>query len=189
MEQKSDIKSLIDVDALNAVISENADVSVYYTEVADKTAAYYTQELDSLMSELYDVVISNQDTTDMTLEKYFMKLSNTIYFVGEQIEVAGISNDIADAKFKEVYNRAYLDAAGQKDEKSKSIRTVDENKSIALETAKYENAVSNIQQRAYELVKYKVQAAQTMIGTLSKMISKRISDASLTLTTSRGVTE
>lgn len=188
MEEKQ-VPAKIDQTALNNVLQENSEVSTYYTEVADSTASYYTQDLDNLMNEIYQVVVTGQDTTDATLERYFMKLSNIIYFIGEQIEVAGVSTDVSDAKFKEVYNRAYLDAAGQKDEKGKSVRTVDENKSIAAETAKYENIVSSIQQRAYDLVKYKVQAAQTMIGTLSKMISKRISDASLTLTTSRGITE
>lgn len=173
-------------NSINAVFSETAELSNYLISIADDIVKSYSDYLDAVMQAIYTDVVTNKDCSDDTLEKYFLELSSTLYFVGEQVERIGISNDVAESNFKEKFNTMYLNACAEKDEKGKSIRTVNENTAVASESSKYEKMVSEVQSRAYELLKYKVGAAQTMVGTLSKMISKKMSDASLTMTTNRG---
>ena len=176
-------------DKLVATLQETDAASEQLIHLADQIVQSYSYALDSLMQRIYQDIVSNKDASDETLEKYFLELSSTLYFIGEQVEHLGISNDYAEATFKEKFNRAYLNCAAEKDEKGKSLRTVNENNALAAETSKYESTVSNLQSRAFDLLKYKVTSAQTMVGTLSKMISKKMSDASLTMTSSRGTAE
>lgn len=176
-------------DKINRIFTENDKVIEYVNSISANIASVHTEALDNVMKSIHTNIIMNPNFDDKTLENAFIELSSTVYFVGEALQAISISNDVADAKSKETYNMEYLNAAGQKDERGKSVRTVDENKAIATESSKYEALVATIQQRAYELAKYKVNAAQSMIGTLSKLLSKKMSDASLTLTTNRGITE
>lgn len=176
-------------DKLIAALQESDAASEQLIALADQIVQSYSYALDNLMQRIYQDIVNNKDSSDETLEKYFLELSSTLYFIGEQVEHLGISNDYAEATFKEKFNRAYLSCAAEKDEKGKSLRTVNENNALAAETSKYENTVSNLQSRAFDLLKYKVTSAQTMVGTLSKMISKKMSDASLTGVSSRGITE
>ena len=176
-------------DRLIATLNETDVATEQLTQIADQIVQSYSYTLDNLMQRIYQDIVSNKDSSDETLEKYFLELSSTLYFIGEQVEHLGISNDYAEANFKEKFNRAYLNCAAEKDEKGKSLRTVNENNALAAENSKYENTVSNLQSRALDLLKYKVTSAQTMVGTLSKMISKKLSDASLTMNSSRGTAE
>ena len=52
--------------------------------------------------------------------------------------------------------------------------TVAENQAVADAASIYESCVNSIYERAYKVVKFKIDAAQTMISTLSKMLSRRI---------------
>ena len=75
---------------------------------------------------------------------------------------------------KEVYNKAYLDNQSDISELKKKP-TVAENQAVADAASIYESCVNSIYERAYKVVKFKIDAAQTMISTLSKMLSRRIS--------------
>ena len=189
MEKENSVVTEELVSNIQAVASDNNELSNYLIETADSIVKTYSSYLDAVMQAIYTDVVTNKDCSDDTLEKYFLELSSTLYFVGEQVERIGISNDVADASFKERFNTMYLNACAEKDEKGKSVRTVNENTAVASEGSKYEKMMSEVQSRAYELLKYKVNAAQTMVGTLSKMISKKMSDASLTMSTNRGTND
>lgn len=176
-------------EKLISTLQETDTATIQLTQLADQIVSSYSYVLDNLMQRIYQDIVTSKDSSDDTLEKYFLELSSTLYFIGEQVEHLGISNDYAEASFKEKFNRAYLDCAAEKDEKGKSLRTVNENNALAAESSKYESTVSSLQSRAFDLLKYKVTSAQTMVGTLSKMISKKMSDASLTMTSSKGTAE
>ena len=77
--------------------------------------------------------------------------------------------------YKQVYNTAYLNNQ-IKDAEKKNKTTVAENTAIAENSAIYEGTVNDIYNKAYKIVKNKIDAAQTMISTLSKIMSKRIQE-------------
>ena len=127
------------------------------------------------MKDIYNEVISIDYPATETIEKYFLALSNYVYFMGEKLETLGTYHAMSKAAYKQVYNTAYLNNQ-IKDAEKKNKTTVAENTAIAENSAIYEGTVNDIYSKAYKIVKNKIDAAQTMISTLSKIMSKRIQE-------------
>ena len=83
---------------------------------------------------------------------------------------------MSKAAAKEIYNKAYLSASSEKDEKGKSKTTVAENTSIAESASQYETVVSSVYEHAYKTVKMKIDSANEMITTLKNILKRRIAD-------------
>jgi hypothetical protein len=79
---------------------------------------------------------------------------------------------------KEVYNRAYLNNQ-IKDSEKKNKTTVAENQAVAEQESQYESVISLIYEHAYKIVKFKIDAAKDMVGTLRKIISRRMQEEQL----------
>ena len=86
--------------------STNSNVE-YFNKISTETAIKYTELLDKLMRKIYSNVVS-KEATDEQLEKYYLELTNTVYFMGDKLEQLNISCDMAKASEKEIYNKAYL---------------------------------------------------------------------------------
>ena len=65
--------------------------------------------------------------------------------------------------------------------------TVAEAQTSAENSSTYENMVNTIYSRSYKMFKYKIDAAQTMLSSLSKMLSKRMQEAQMSMNTRDGV--
>ena len=109
MEEKNDL--------LITTLQNNDAISEQLISIADQIVQSYSAVLDNLMQRIYQAVVTTQDVSDQTLENYFLELSSTLYFVGEQVEHLGISTDVAEAQFKEKFNTAYLNYAAERDDK------------------------------------------------------------------------
>ena len=162
-------------------LDENVD---YADQVARSTVNSQTQDLDNLMVNIYDDIISVEEPATSSIEKYFLALSNCLYFLGERLEKVGLYDDLSKAQAKEKYNNAYMDCVNPTDSKKKV--TVAEAQTSAENSAVYENMVSTIYARSYKIFKYKIDAAQTMLSSLSKMLSKRMQDEQLANNTADG---
>ena len=145
--------------------------------ICDTVVSSYTSPLDEVMKKIYISIQSKDITTDV-LELYCMELSNTLYFMGSNLESLGIRQDISKAMYKEVYNSAYL-GNQIKDGDKRNKTTVAENQAHADECSKQEATVSAIYERAYKQVKYKIDSGHEMVGTLRKIITKRIQEMQL----------
>ncbi len=156
--------------------STNSNVE-YFNKVSTETAIKYTELLDKLMRKIYSNVVS-KEATDEQLEKYYLELTNTIYFMGDKLEQLNISCDMAKASEKEIYNKAYL-SNQVKDTEKKNKTTVAENQAVAEQESQYEAVVSSIYDHAYKMVKFKIDAAKDMINTLRKVISRRMQEQQL----------
>lgn len=154
----------------------NANVE-YFNKVSAETAIKYTELLDKLMRKIYSNAVS-KEATDEQLEKYYLELTNTVYFMGDKLEQLNISCDMAKASEKEIYNKAYL-ANQIKDTEKKNKTTVAENQAVAEQESQYEAVVSSIYDHAYKMVKFKIDAAKDMINTLRKIISRRMQEQQL----------
>ena len=168
----------VDTDKVQALLSETSSNVEYFNTVSSATANKYTEHLDKLMQTLYKLVMNSKDCPTDTLEKYYLELTNLIYFMGDKLEQLSIHGDMSKAAEKEVYNKAYL-ANQIKDSERKNKTTVAENQAVAEEESKYEAVISSIYDHAYKIVKFKVDAAKDMVNTLRKTISRRMQEEQL----------
>jgi len=150
----------------------------YANEVVKTTVDNQTTELDNLMTSIYNDIISVEDPATSSIEKYFLALSNCLYFLGERLEKIGIYDDLSKAHAKEAYNLAYLNYTQSTTDTKKKV-TVAEAQSAAETDVTYENMINTIYARTYKIFKYKIESAQTMLSSLSKMLSKRMQDEQL----------
>lgn len=165
-----------ELDQVYKTLDENVD---YSNKVARQTVDSQTADLDDLMKKIYDEIICVEEPATQTVEKYFLALSNCLYFVGDRLEKVGLYDDLSKSQAKEKYNFAYLDIVTNQDPKKKV--TVAEAQTAAENKITYENMVSFIYSRSYKMFKYKVDAAQTMLSSLSKILSKRMQDAQMSI--------
>ena len=174
MENASYLNNL-DTGKVEEILSETEQNTLYFEDVSKRVVESYSASLDTLMQKIYqDVVMIDYPSLDV-IEKYFLELTNTIYFVGEKLESLGIRDDMSKAQYKEIYNKAYLDNQ-VKDVEKKNKTTVAENQAVAESAAIYEGTVNSIYSRAYKIVKYKIDAANEMVKSLSKIISRRLAE-------------
>lgn len=104
--------------------------------------------------------------------------------MGDRLENIGIKADLSDAARKEVYNKAYLNNQ-VKDVEKKNKTTVAECQAVAEEASKYETIVNSIYERAYKIIKYKIDAANKLIDVIRKVITKRMNDDTVNYQLSR----
>ena len=164
----------IDDNKVNDILNATEENVKYFTEITEKTIKSYTEDIDSLMEKILKTVIRSNNVDTEDIERCFVELSHAVYYMGEKLETLGIYDDMSEQARKEVYNKAYLDNQSDISEMKKKP-TVAENQAVADAASIYESCVNSIYERAYKVVKFKIDAAQTMISTLSKMLSRRIS--------------
>lgn len=165
-----------DEEKVAELLEETKSNSVYFENLVNKIVKDFSSDLDSLMTDLYrELTQENAISTDL-VERYYAELTNLLYFMAERVEKLNVYGDMAKSAAKEIYNKAYLTASSEKDEKGKSVRTVAENTSIAETKAQYEGVVGQVYEHAYKSVKYKIDAANEMVTTLKYILKKRVSD-------------
>lgn len=132
----------------------------------------YTSSLDELMQDIQNDIVNIDDCPISIIERYFIELSSAIYFIGSKVEKLGIYDGIGKLSLKEKFNSCFIDNSSL-DEKGKK-KTAAEITAISEQNSIYESTVSDLYNRAYKIVKAKVDAAQTMCSTLSKVLSHRM---------------
>ena len=167
----------LDITQIESKLETTKENVSYISEIADKVVGAYTRSLDSLMQEIYKNVVENDNASNNDLEKYFLRLTNTLYFMGEKLERIGLHDDVSKAQFREAYNNAYLDAQTSLSAQGKPT--------VAMLTISAENGsvnetvVNAIYARSYKTFKFKVDSGFEMVKTLSKIISKRMTENQL----------
>lgn len=169
--------------AVGDVLAEVHNNVAEIESLSDQVVCSYTSTLDHVMQRIYEELQRENLPVDL-LEQYSLELSNILYFMGDSLENLGIYDDISKAMYKETYNRAYL-SNQVKDTEKRNKTTVAENQAHADEQAKPQAAANAIYARAYKRVKYKIEAAQEMVNTLRKIITKRIQEMQLSMSSGR----
>ena len=168
----------LDRQAIDNLMDTTKENVAYINDISDKVVKSYTGLLDDLMRDIYNDVVMKPNASDAVLEQAFLKLTNTLYFMGEKLEKLGLHDDISKAQFKEAYNKAYLEAqtsgALSSNKPTVALRT------IAAENGSVNETVVNaIYARSYKIFKFKVDSGFEMVKTLSKIISKRMTENQL----------
>lgn len=160
------------LDAIRLLVSNNVE---YFDQMVNDVANTFTEELNQVMDEIRIRVVNVPDPPVALVEDYFMKLSAMLYYVGSQMESLGIRDDISEQMQKEVFNTEYLSQQeANKDKKptAATLTALAENKSM------YETLLNSMYSRAYKIVKFRVEAADRMCATLSKVMSRRMQEMS-----------
>lgn len=164
----------IDGNEIERLVDGVRTNSNYFKDISDKLIKEYAGDMDSLMQDLLSELTQPDPMPTDLLERYYAELTNMVYFMCDKLEQLSAYNDLSKAAAKEVYNKAYLEASSQKDEKGKSRTTVAENTSIAENASQYNNVVSSVYEHVYKTLKLKYDCANEMITTLKNIIKRRM---------------
>ena len=132
----------------------------------------YIKDLDNYVSFIRDCLKDGEKPpTDEELDDFCMNLSVFIYFAGGMCEQLGIRDDISRAVYKETYHstRSKLDEG-----------TVADKDSIAELNSQNEQITNICYNRAYKIVKSKIENAQELLGSCKKVLSRRMAELELT---------
>ena len=173
----NNIINSLDKNRIDEKIAEVEDNMSYFNSVFEKVVDGYTRSLDEIMAEIDDEIVTKDYPSTDVLEKYLLKLSNCIYFISERAEKLGIYDALTKTAFKETYNNIYLEnqssnvgvVGGKKP-------TVAESTAIAENGSVYEATINDLYNRVYKTVKAKLDSANTMLSSISKLISRRMNE-------------
>ena len=173
----------IDVDKVNMLISQTTMNVAYFNNTCAEVIKKYSESLDNLMSDLYIECIKESDPSTDVLEKYYLELSNMIYFMMEKLEKLGVYADMSKSATKEIYSKAYLSAQVKDTVDRKNKTTVAECQAQADLASQYESVVGAIYDHAYKVVKGKIDSAKDMMNTLRKILSVKSTEMQLSMYT------
>lgn len=170
----------MDANKLTEIISKVSDDSVQVSTIIDNVVTEYSSDLDKVMDDIYNNIICDQCPAIMTIEKYFLELSNCLYRMCEKVERLGVFDSISKSKAQETYNMKYLEHQASNIGKTGAKKpTVAESTANAEMEALYDRTVNDIYSRSYKILKNKISAAETMVSTLSKILSHRIQESNM----------
>lgn len=132
----------------------------------------YVSELDKYMSFIMGILKDDEKPpTDIELDDFAMNLSTLIYFVSTGAEQMGVRDDLSRVAYKEAYNtaRSLLDKG----------TVADKNTQAELD-ALSDHIVNVVYNKAYKIMKAKVEAAQEVLASVKKVISRRCSELETT---------
>jgi len=141
-------------------------------DIVNEIIGPYTKDLDNYVDFVRNCLKDGEHPlTDSELEDISNNMATYIYYASGMCEQLGVRDDIAKALYKEVYNSARLGL---------DKGTIDDKNTIAETKSQQEQLVSICYTRAYKTLKAKVDAAQEILGSVKKVLTKRISDINLT---------
>lgn len=140
--------------------------------IVDEIIQPYCKDLDNYILFIKDCLKDGENPpTDSELDDFCMNLSTYIYFAGGMCEQLGIRDDISKAVWKETYHssRASLEKG-----------TVADKDSLAELNSQQEQLTNICYNRAYKIMKSKVENAQELLQSCKKVLSRRMQETELT---------
>ena len=162
----------IDVERIKAISSKTESYSETIEKIVGDIVNPYSKDLDRYVAFIRNCLEDGERRpSDMELEDYCMNLSTQIYWVSAGCERLGIRDDISKAIYREIYN-----TARQIEEKG----TVADKDSIAELKSQQELLTNVCYNRAFKILRAKVENAQEILSACKKVLSRRISELELT---------
>ena len=150
-------------------VEEHSEV---INKIVNEIISPYCSDLDKYVKFISDCLKDGErPPTTEELDDFCMNLSTLIYFAGGICEQIGIRDDISKAVYKEAYHTA---RAEQK------TGTVADKDSFAELSAQQEQITNICYNRAYKIMKAKVENAQELLGSCKKVLTRRMSEYELT---------
>lgn len=158
-----------DIDAIRHTVEIDSNV---IDKIVDDIIKPYSEDLDYYVQFIKDCLKDGkQPPTDNELEDFCLNLSTYIYFAGGMCEYLGIRDDISKAIYKEMYHES----------RSKLERGTVADKDSLAELASQKEALINVcYNRAFKIMKSKVENSQELLSSCKKVLSRRMQEYSLT---------
>lgn len=160
------------VDEVETIKNKVENHSETINKIVNDIIQPYCKDLDKYVSFIKDCLKDGQNPpTDEELEDFVMNLSTYIYFAGGMVEQLGIRDDISKAVYKETYHTS---------RNSISSGTVADKDSLAELSSQQELLTNICYNRAWKIMKSKVENAQELLSSCKKILTRRISELELT---------
>lgn len=154
-------------ELLDKIEENSAEIDKTVNDIIER----YSGELDEYMSFIMGILKDDkQPPTDAELDDFIMRLSTLIYFTSVGAEQMGIRDDLSSSAYKEAYNVARS--------MQKSGTVADKNTQAELD-AMTEKVVSIVYNKAYRILKAKVESAQEVLSSCKKVLSRRMAEYNL----------
>lgn len=163
-----DIK-IKEVENIKLRVEDNSDK---LDHIIQGIVSPYVKDLDKYVQFIKTCLADGeQPPTDQELDDWCLNLSTYIYFAGAMCEQLGIRDDISKAVYKETYhsNRSTLDKG-----------TVADKDSLAELSSRQEMLTNICYNRAFKIVKSKVENAQELLNSCKKVLTRRMNEYQLT---------
>ena len=129
-----------------------------------KTEEYLSRCIESISNQTYrniEIILVDDGATDKSAER---------------AEKLGIYDALTKTAFKETYNKIYLENQSSVGGVGTKKPTVAESTAVAENATVYEATINDLYNRVYKTVKVKLDSANTMLSSISKLISRRMSE-------------
>lgn len=162
----------VDKEKVKSVQAKIESHSNDLMEIVNSIIEPYCKDLDKYVSFIRECLKDGeQPPTSEELDDFCMNLSTLIYFAGGMCEQLGIRDDISKSVYKEVYHTA---------RSSQETGTIADKDSLAELYSQQEQLTNVCYNRAYKIMKSKVENAQELLGSCKKVLSRRMSELELT---------
>ena len=126
--------------------------------------------LDELVREVQNTVQDMQNPiTDEELDFFILNLPIQMYFANEQLELLGLSEDLAKQEKTKKYNEAYSQESG----------TIADKKNYAESSIRKQQVVVSIYNRASKQIKTKIDIATELLQSLKKVSSRHMAERNI----------
>lgn len=170
-------------ESINDAVKTVDNMQTQFSNLFDLIITGYTNDIDNVLKDINDNLIINKICPSSDdIEIYMLKLNNEIYKLSDNVERMGIYDSVSRAIYKDCYNQIYLNNQ-IKDGEKKNKTTVAELTALSEQGTVYESLVNDVYNKVYKTMKIKLDAAQSMLSTLSKLLSKRMQDAQMVVPT------
>ena len=157
--------------AVSGVQKKVEDHSEVLSDIVNEIIDPYCKDLDRYVMFIRECLKDGETPpTNEELDDFCLNLSTLIYFAGGMCEQLGIRDDISKAVYREVYNDA---------RSALSEGTVADKDSIAELQSQQEQITNVCYTRAYRIVKAKVDAAQELLASCKKVLTRRVQEVEL----------
>ena len=99
----------INLTDINKVVEDVDSRMSYFSEIGDPIIAFYTNDLDGLMTVIDGLMKNKTEELNINeLQYYFMKLTSELYFVTTNVEKIGLLMDLSNLTYKDAFNTSLL---------------------------------------------------------------------------------
>ena len=162
----------LEPDKLQEVQSQVESNAKKMDNIVADIIAPYCRDLDAYVNFVRDCLKDgDRPASNQELEDFCMNLSTYIYYASGVVETLGIRDDISKAIWKEMYHST---------RNSTMSGTVADKDSVAELASQQEQLTNICYNRAYRIMKAKVDSAQELLQSAKKVLSHRMQEMELT---------
>ncbi len=162
----------LDMDKLHKIQFRVENNSKILDDVVSDIIRPYCRDLDNYVAFVRDCLKDgDKPASNQELEDFCMNLSTYIYYASGVVETLGIRDDISKALWKEIYHSTRNETTGG------TVADKDSKAELASQQEQLTNICYN---RAYRIMKAKVDSAQELLQSAKKVLSHRMQEMELT---------